>query len=216
MRKIIPFLSLFILLSAFTCENEPLEGDLIEATVTQENNNDSNDNDNGNDDNNNNNNNNEASLIGEWTATSFSANVTSTTSANGMDNVVEISITGMNLGYNLVFAESTYTTNGNYDAEYTTVINGQNNASGSDSYTGVMGSGNYSTNGNMMTIDGSFFELSVNGVDTSSLGGEQTTAYELSADGQTLTFNQNETETNNTGGVDVTTNIVSTSVWQKI
>ena len=211
MKKIIPFLSLFILLSAFTCENEPLESDLIEATATQQTDNGSNDNGNGN-----NNNNTDASLIGEWTVTSFSADVTSTTSTNGVDNIVEISITGMNLGYNLVFAESTYTTNGNYDVEYTTVLNGQNNASGSDSYADVTGSGNYSTSGNMMTIDGSFFELTVNGVDTSSLGGEQTTAYELSADGQTLTFNQDETETNTTGGIDVTTNTVSTSVWQKM
>ncbi len=31
MKKIIPFLSLFVLLSAFTCENEPLEGEFLNA-----------------------------------------------------------------------------------------------------------------------------------------------------------------------------------------
>lgn len=194
MKKILPFLSLFVLLTAFTCENEPLDDGINVNDGAS---------------------NNDNSLIGTWSAVSFTANTTSETTINGIENVVVSGFTGSNFNYNVTFTSSSFTTEGDYDVEFSTELNGVSSGTGTNSVNDINGSGTYSTNDNMMTIDGAFYDLEVDGVDTSALGGEQTVAYSISADGQTLTFTQEEVQTNNTGGFEVVTNISSSSVWQK-
>ena len=85
-----------------------------------------------------------------------------------------------------------------------------------DSYTNVTGGGNYSTNGNIMTVDGQFFEFDLEGAPTDVASGEQMAEFQLSNDGQTLTFFQDETITQNEAGFEATVEVVSTSVWQKV
>ena len=55
-------------------------------------------------------------------------------------------------------------------------------------------------------------------VDTSAFEGEQTATFQLSDDGQTLTFTQDDvtTQTDPTTGTEITINNNSTSVWSKL
>lgn len=200
MKKIGLLLSCFILLTAFTCENEPLDSDF----------------DNTDNNNNNNNGNTEFSLVGDWTAISFEADVNTSMAVAGIDNVIESSNIGSNMDYNLTFTETTYTVNGTYDITSTTVVNGVSNGATTSSYDNVSGDGNYTANNGIMTFDGSFFEFEIDGVDNTATQGEQTANYSFSDDGNTLTISQNQTITQNTGGIDVTTITVGASVWTRV
>lgn len=184
------FLALFVLVLS-SCENEALEGF------------DSND---GNPFTN--------SLIGTWALSDFDVTVNNTSDVGGTSIESNVEIDGFNPNYNLTFAANTFTTNGSYSYNTVVTVNGQTNT---DSYTldNVTGAGVYSTNGNEMTVDGSFFEFTFQGMDLSELGGEQTVNYAISADGQTLTFTQNTTETNSSGGSTTTSIVNATSVWTK-
>ncbi|WP_299336170.1 hypothetical protein [uncultured Psychroserpens sp.] len=197
MKKISYLLCLFVLLSAFTCENEPLEGDFVNEDI---------DNPGGGGD---------VTLVGTWALVDFTADINTQTSFGGIDFVVDFLTEATDSDYILEFTETSYTVNGDYELTSSTTVNGET-TSYTDSYTDVSGSGVYSTDGNEMTVDGSFFELDVDGVEMEVLQGEQTATYELSADGQTLTFSQNDVETQNEGGAETTTIIVSESVWQKV
>jgi len=200
MKKIGLLLSCFILLTAFTCENEPLDSDF----------------DNTDNNNNNNNGNTEFSLVGDWTAISFEADVNTSMTVAGIDNVIESNNIGSNMDYNLTFTETTYTVNGTYDITSTTVVNGVSNGATTSSYDNVSGDGNYTANDGIMTFDGSFFEFEIDGVDNTATQGEQTANYSFSDDGNTLTISQNQTITQNTGGIDVTTITVGASVWTRV
>ncbi|WP_299885632.1 hypothetical protein [uncultured Lacinutrix sp.] len=184
------FVSLFFLIMS-SCENEPLVGF------------DSND---GNPFTN--------SLIGTWALSDFDVTVNNTSDVGGMSIESNVEIDGFNPNYNLTFATNTFTTNGSYSYNTIVTVNGQ---ATTDSYTldNVTGAGVYSTNGNEMTVDGSFFEFTFQGMDLSELGGEQTVNFAISADGQTLTFTQNTTETNSSGGSTTTSIVNATSVWTK-
>ncbi|WP_299885633.1 hypothetical protein [uncultured Lacinutrix sp.] len=186
------FLSLFVLVLS-SCENEALEGF------------DSND---GNPFTN--------SLIGTWTLDDFTSSVNTSTVVNGMPIESDIAINGFNPNYNITFAQNTFSTSGDYEYSVDIDITGQPTMSNNYSLDNVSGAGVYSTNGNQMTVDGSFFEFNFQGVDSSIFEGEQTVTFVISNNGQTLTFSQNETQTNNTGGVSTTSTNISTSVWTKV
>ena len=188
MKKLSLLFSVFILLTAFTCENEPLEGDFVTDDPNQN------------------------SIIGEWTTVAFEATITTSNEVAGEIFEIEILAEGSNFDYNVVFNNSTYTTSGGYDMETSTIVNGEINDSLTSTLTDVNGQGNYSISGNIMTIDGSFFE--VDGAETD--GGIQTAEFVLSADGQTLTFNQDEILEENSGDVNVVIHTVSTTVLQRL
>lgn len=197
MKKFLALLSLFTLLTAFTCENEPL-GDGVVS-------------------NSNNNNTTNVALIGTWSLEDFSVSLNTVTNFDGETFASEIEIESTQEDYDLEFTETTFLTNGNYS--YSTNITVDGEMMSSDTYTisSVEGNGSYSTNGNQMTTDGTFFEFEFEGMDESALQGEQTATYSLSSDGQTLTFSQDETttETDPTTGIEVTNTINSTSVWAR-
>jgi len=195
MKKLLAFFCMFTLLTAFTCENEPLDEN-IDTTFENTNN----------------------SLIGVWNLVEFNSSVSTSTDFNGQVIASEIDLESTTVDYSVAFTESTFSTNGNYSY----IVDIMSNGVGIDGepYTldNVSGSGNYVTNGNEMTIDGSFFEFEFEGnMDTSALEGVQTVTYQISADGQTLTFIQNETITQNdaTTGAVININNNSTSVWSK-
>ncbi|WAC02874.1 hypothetical protein N7U66_04380 [Lacinutrix neustonica] len=112
-----------------------------------------------------------------------------------------------------MFAADTFETNGSYNVTTITVIDGNNAGTTTNVLSNVSGSGNYVTDGNIMSVDGSFFDVSMNGSNTSGQGEAQEVAYTISENGQTLTFNQNETQTQIANGIEVISDIVSSSVW---
>lgn len=257
MKKLLSFLSLFIVLTAFTCDDEPIDADILSnqvceqvtaqataAAVTLGLSTESNYFDNcyayrlalqaqiqscGDDDgtiqaiidglgdceyvNNNPNN----SLIGTWIAQSFQANITNTiTAANGDETIVNLDVEGANLNYNVTFSESNFSTIGGYDMLTTLTINGTENPQQTTNNTDVTAEGAYSTSGNMMTISGAMFNLSVDGIDTSGFENEQMVTYTISDNGQQLTLTQNEDTTENIDGGGTIRNVtVSTSVWMR-
>ena len=196
MKKFTYLFCLFILCSAFTCENEPLEGDFVTEEVDPDNQVN-------------------GSLVGSWSLVSMDADITTTTSFQGFDfsGVFNAEVTDSD--YTLVFAEDTYTVSGDYEMTITSTFDGVTETY-TDSYTNVTGGGNYSTNGNIMTVDGQFFEFDLEGAPTDVASGEQMAEFQLSNDGQTLTFFQDETITQNEAGFEATVEVVSTSVWQKV
>ncbi len=197
MKKFTYLFCLFILCSAFTCENEPLEGDFVSEDV------------------NNPDNQSNGSLVGTWTLVSMDADITTTTSFQGIDFSGAFNVELIDSDYTLVFDEDSYTVSGDYELTITSTFDGMSE-SYTDSYTNVTGGGNYSTNGNIMTVDGQFFDFELDGAPTDVASGEQTAEFQLSNGGQTLTFFQDETITQNEAGFEATTSTVSNSVWQKV
>ena len=199
MKKLGILFSIFILLTAFTCENEPLEGDFVSEEID-----------------NNDNNNNNASLVGTWALVEFNADITSTTTFDGGEFVLDFSTELVSADYNLVFTETDYTVSGDYELMSTTIVNGELNDSYTDAYTDVFGEGVYSTNGNVMTINGSFLDFEVDGMPAAVDDVDQDADFTLSADGQTLTFFQDEEQLQEDNNLDASTVINSSSVWQKV
>jgi len=185
---------LFSLLTAFTCENESLDDNIDTSSNT--NNND---------------------LIGSWNLLEFDASVSSSTSFQGQEFSSEVVILSTDVAYVLTFTQSNFNTEGGYSYTADIVANGMEFPGEPNTIDNVTGSGAYSTNGNEMTIDGSFFEFTFEGMDFSQLQGEQTVNFQISEDGQTLTFFQDETttETDVATGSTTTSVISSTSSWSR-
>ncbi|WP_299098211.1 hypothetical protein [uncultured Winogradskyella sp.] len=194
MKKLLSLFCLFTLLTAFTCEDEPIDDGIDSGP-----------------------NNTNVALIGTWDLTDFSVTLETSTDFNGQSFTSDIDIQSTEENYELTFTESNFTTSGNYTYDTSIVVNGE--IAQSEPYTleNVSGSGTYTTSGNVMTVDGSFFEFEFEGMDDSALQGEQTGTFDISADGQTLTFSQDETvsQTEPTTGTVTSSTTVSTSVWTK-
>ncbi len=192
MKKLLALLCLSTLFFAFTCENEPLDFD-PETGGT------------------------DAALLGEWNLSGFEVSLNTSTDFQGVEITSDLEVYSTTEDYTLNFAANSYTTNGSYS--YIAEITANGIVIPAEPYTldNVSGSGNYSVNGNEITVDGSFFEFTFEGMDFSELDGEQTATFEISDNGQTLTFSQNETttETDATTGAVVTSTQVSTSVWTR-
>lgn len=193
MKKIaLSFLLLFVSITLFTCENEPLDGFDLNGVNPSSNN-----------------------LLGTWTLANFDYSVNSSTVIGGITIASNTEIISENPNYDLTFLPSTFSTNGSYGYIVDITVNGQNNTQ-TLAVDNVAGVGNYTTNGSEITSDASFVSYMFQGMDLSDLQGEQTAPYTISTDGQTLTFIQNLTETNTDNDVTTTSIIVSSSVWTKV
>ncbi|WP_425075598.1 hypothetical protein [Psychroserpens sp. S379A] len=197
MKKLSFLFCLFVLLTAFTCENESIDEDLLNQEY-QDDNNEVN-----------------PSLLGDWEMIEFSAEISTESNIQGIMIGYDFVTEATDSNYVLTFEESDYSVSGSYDLATSTTFDGETTTT-TDSYTNVSGSGAYSTNGNTMTFDGSFIEFDFDGLPQDVASGEQTTEFSLSDDGQTLTFAQDQVQEENQPGVVVTIHTISTSVWQKM
>ncbi|WP_290696246.1 lipocalin family protein [Lacinutrix sp.] len=194
MKNISKVSVLFMMVFAFAimaCDNEPLDGfDLNNLDGSN-------------------------NLIGTWTLTNFDATVNTASEVGGIPFETDFLIQSVNPNYDLTFAPSTFTTSGSYGYDVNITVNGQTSMQNL-SVDNVMGAGSYTTNGSEITSDGSFVSYEFQGMDLSEFDGPQTAPYTISADGQTLSFVQNSTETTNDGGFTTTSTISSSSTWTKI
>ncbi|WP_298512934.1 hypothetical protein [uncultured Kordia sp.] len=203
MKKASLLLLIFISLTAFTCENEALDPE-TEETANANNNN-------------NNNTDDPTSIIGTWQAVSFSANAEISVDVAGLPTTMMQS-SGSNLNYTVTFnSDNTFATEGSYDVTSTVSVADitQTNTS---SVTDVMGDGTYEiTSNNTMTISGAFYDLQVDGIDTDALAtSPQEAQFTISADGQTLTFQQDpQTITSVSQGIETTSVVSSNSVFTR-
>ncbi len=153
-------------------------------------------------------------LIGTWVAVSFDGDIESSTTFDGTSTTSEVDILGSNLNYKVTFTETAWTTSGGYDVTTTSTVNGMNSSSSTSSNTAVSGVGTYSTDGNLMTIDGSFFEFESNGVPVAGTSGPQEAMFEINSDGE-LVFSQDEETSTDQNGVMSTNKIKTNSTWKR-
>ncbi len=148
-----------------------------------------------------------------WTAISVDIDLDMTTEVAGQTVISDVVITGENLAYDLTLDGGDFTTDGSYDMNVMATVSGvpQNSV---DNYSDVTGAGTYSTDGDVITINGSFYELEYNGIDLYASNDEQSANYTINSDDQ-LVISQNETSTSTTGGATTTVTISSTSVWER-
>ncbi len=155
-----------------------------------------------------------SSLIDTWTAESFNAVIETTIDNSGTITTAKSTITGSNLSYDLTFTSNAFTTAGGYNIAVSTEVDGMVASSSDDAYTNVAGSGTYTTSGNVMTVNGTFFDFTFNGTNFAATSPTLSTNYEINSDGK-LVFSQDETPTTTTSGITATSKITSTSVWVK-
>jgi hypothetical protein len=222
MGKRLLFVPVLLFLFAFSCENEDLSEDIVvedPPVVTDPDNTDPGDTDPGDTDPGDTDpgNTDPASLVGTWQLESLSFDFTTSTDFNGQ--MIESNFIGAltQSDFTLTLTESTYTGMGSYSYDISGTANGMEIPSSNYTLTDVSTSGNYSVDGNVLTTDGQLFEFDFGGqVEAGSFDGPQSSEFELSADGNTLTFNQDETSVDNENGVEVTSTTISTSVFQRV
>ena len=152
------------------------------------------------------------SLLGTWTATSFSANVETTSTISGTETKVTTAVTGSNFDYDVTFTATGFTTAGGYTTSVNTTLDGMALSTSVNTTSGVAGVGTYTTDNDQITIVGAFYDYEVNGMSITATSPEQTATYEIDANG-VLTFSQNEEITANTQSTMSTSRLVSTSTW---
>lgn len=153
-------------------------------------------------------------LEGTWKAVSFSLNTNTSTEVMGSTVESVVTALGSNFDYSLVFTSAAFTTSGGYDLETSGSTAGQAITPMTSSYSDVDGAGTYTTSGNEMTVNGSFFTFDFNGVPYTGSNGPQTVNYEINSNDQ-LVFTQDETTTTTTSGTTVTATVTSSSTWEK-
>lgn len=193
--NIAPYLLIaFLMFTVSSCDNEPLEGDFGNAE----------------------NSNNSELLIGDWDVMSFSATTASTMIFMDEEIVSSSIITGLEFDYIITFTDSEFSTNGDYQMNAVTELNGVIMDDTTMSYTDVNGSGSYSTNGNLITFDGLLFDLEIDGVDTSVFETNQVATYQLSSNNNVLTVTQTQEQTQVVNDMEIVTVIESITVLERI
>jgi hypothetical protein len=185
------FLLLTMIFSLQSCDNEPLDNNIVDIDPTNN------------------------SLIGAWSLESFDMDLTTSTTFEGTPFESNVIIHSLDTDYSLTFDTNTFTAFGDYSYSTSIIVDGQSPITDTYSLENVSGNGAYSVNGNEITLDGALFEFEFNGMDLSDQQGIQVAVFQISDDGETLTLNQNTTETQTSNGISVVNTTISTSVWTK-
>ena len=154
-------------------------------------------------------------LDGEWTAISFEVDAVSTITIDGIDPSVTTSrIVASNLNYDLDLDGDNFTTMGDYTATLSTEAAGISIPDQVSEFTNVSGSGEYTTDGNVISLSGSFFELELDGVMMADITGPVDANFNIASNGQ-LTFTQDQVIEETQPGITSTATVMSTSVWER-
>jgi len=219
MKKLFLILPFFVLFAFYSCDDEPIDSAIITANTNTggSNNNGGNTSGGGTNTGGSTNNNDSASLTGDWHLISFEISVNNSVEIAGQVTTTEFIAEDVQSDYTLTFMDNgTYSTSGSYSLSTQVSVAGVQVSNSTDDYTNISGSGNYSVNGSILTVDGSFFEVTYNGIDDSALGGEQQMEYTLSNNNNTLTINQNQETQDNSSGASITSNVSAVSVWERL
>jgi hypothetical protein len=192
MRKLFGLLCLFILLSAFNCDNEPVDFEINLSTVNTQ-------------------------LLGEWNLLEFSTEVISSTDNSTDSNLSEIRLFSSTTDYAINFSEDGFSTNGSYTYNFAVAIDEEIITNDNNAIENIELSNTYFVSNNSISLEDSFFELQVPGTELLVLAGEQTYSFTISDDGEYLIFFQNQTiiDRDPFSGVEAVINKRSSSVWTK-
>lgn len=154
-------------------------------------------------------------LEGDWTAISFRTTVVSTFKPDGFEETTSnFSAEGSNMNYDLNLNDGAFTTSGGYTVSISGESAGMTIPDQESDYSNVSGSGEYTLDGNKITVSGSFFELEIDGVmmtDMADMPSEAT----FNIDGDELTLTQDQTSDFSQPGLSSSTQVTSTSVWKR-
>ena len=225
MRKLLPLLSLFICVTILSCENEPIGNDIFNEDATTNPTNPSDPTDP----------NDPAdptdptdpttqpegfSFVGEWELVEFNADVNTLVTSTDLPLPPiesDILVSSTTVSYTIIFTETDFTASGDYSYDVEGTAAGQPLPAEEYTLTDVSGFGDYAVDGNEITVDGQFFELTFEGaIDTAACDEPQTFTFSVSNDGNTVTFNGNQTITDNQFGVETVATTISTSVIQRV
>lgn len=152
-------------------------------------------------------------LQGTWKAVSLDGTVMSESSFNGNTFLSNSEVTGKNINYLLTLTnDNKFMTSGSYDIELLTVAQG-NTLTATDTYDNVIGDGTYTYTETEIVLDGSIFDLTINGAPVEITGGDLPSTYSIS--NGVLTVTEVRDETTNTNGIMASTKNEMVSVWQK-
>ena len=150
-------------------------------------------------------------LEGEWTAIEFSA----TTTTNSAGQVINAQIEATTLDYCLTLQDGEFQTNGSYILSTDATTSGIAIPTQTSNFDNVEGSGTYTDNGTSLEIDGSFFEIDVNGMSITEVSnGPQTAEYSIDGNGN-LIIVQNESISEVVQGIMLTVDVQSSSTWER-
>ncbi|MGR7814081.1 hypothetical protein [Lacinutrix undariae] len=200
MKKISFLLCLFVAFTVFNCQNETLDEDLLDITNPGVSGNPSGSTE---------------GLVGEWELVSFTSTVNTLSNAAGTEIESNVDIESTTTDYIMIFEASTFSAAGSYEYNTDLTVAGTNIT---DSYLleDVTGSGSYTTSGNTMTVDGAFYEFTYEGIEQPELDADQTAQFEITNNGETLTFTESSTETQELSGFSVQVTKTGMSIWARI
>jgi len=208
MRKVLVFFPILIFLFAFTCENESLDEDIqVDLPPVTDPGTDPGTNPGEGSD----------VLVGTWELVELTFDFS--TSADFEGQIIESDIVGTitESDFSIVFSETTFNGSGSYTYDISGSANGVDIPLTTYTLNSVNSNGNYSVEENTITADGQFYEFDFgNQIETGAFDGPQSANFELSNDGNTLSFSQDETTVNTDNGVETTITTISNSVYQKV
>ena len=155
----------------------------------------------------------DTALQGTWKAVSLEGTVMSESSFMGNLLFSDSNVSGKNFNYLLTLSnDNTFITAGSYDIELSTEAQG-NVLTATDMYTNVSGDGTYTYTDTEIVLDGSIFDLTVNGALIDVTGGTLPATYSIS--NGNLTITESKEEITNLNGIMASTKIDMVSVWRK-
>jgi len=153
-------------------------------------------------------------LMGEWELVSMDMDMSVSAEYAGFAVDLDMSAEVSAPEYTVTFGEDSWSTVGGYTYDYSLVIPTQEPISNSATIADASGSGNYSLDGSIITLSGSFFEFEIEGYANTAVSEGQVAQLSFDDEGQ-LVMTQSIAE-NTDMGSDVVANGGSTiSVWKR-
>ena len=155
-------------------------------------------------------------LAGTWTALSYTddSDVASTSVMTNNTVTTVTDIDAADLDYRLTFTDDEWSTEGSYTMMVE--FGNENNPPfrSTDDYANVSRMNSYELDGDQLTIDGSFFEISIGGVGYAGDDGLQTYTYTINGD--VLELRQDYQFTTEIPGIDNSiTSVRTLSTWRR-
>ncbi|OAV43810.1 hypothetical protein [Lewinella sp. 4G2] len=153
-------------------------------------------------------------IVGTWDLQTFEFDVESSTTSPLFNSESVTSGTATASDYQVTFTDNgTWTATGSYSVTITSTVDGVRQASTPNDYTSVNNTGTYTVDGNLISVDGSFFTLEFQGMQISGVGGPQVVPFEIN--GNTLKFTQDDESEITSGEVTTETRSFSESIWER-
>ena len=192
MKKIELLCCLFVLLSTFNCDNEPVDFDFSALDVNPR-------------------------LLGQWYLVEFDSEVSSLPNTDNQSATTETRIFSTSSAYSIFFNENSFRVSGEYTYNSRLKINGIEDTSNFYTNEDVDYTYGYSVDNDEIILQESPFDITTQEENTFYLQGEQKNSFVVSENGETLILFQDETLTDSNATVPEGRTITkrTSSIWIK-